>query len=363
MISYLVKCAPGSVEIPVGSNTPVYPGVRDLAKTGEYNDGQPWEVWFMYSADVDQNGDPAFEVKPGDTILGGWWRYRNNQIAVPEHPDLFEYVRPIGNVINEATSTFDGTSDFAYYANGMGAPARWWGSTNPAPDDNQTRHVECFRYITDWAGQSYHRVRFVLEAPFDKDNAPNALAILIYTDPERQSYFYTPGAFIWEPDLEYWYCDTTIGQSPTAGPEPVYYCVALGSAPLNGGGTVPPEYNQPRDETDFSDARPVGEPEHVSFNWDQNLSGAQSGLALQDAVAHFQTRMGWLAFQVVQTTAELIIDTVDWPPGQVITLPDEPVINGSYVMAPPPWMDAGQLDRLIHAIEAAAGREVINAAP
>jgi len=129
MISYLVKCAPGSVNTDPEREEPAYPGVTFLAKTGEYNDGQDWEVWFMYQ-------EPGFTPKPGDTILGGWDRDNDNVKVVDEHPDLFEYVRPIGNLLNQSTSTFDGTPDFALYPNGMGAPARWWGTTNPAPDDN-----------------------------------------------------------------------------------------------------------------------------------------------------------------------------------------------------------------------------------
>jgi len=235
--NYLVKVVPGSIA-PDPDGVISYPDARDIAYTGMYNDGSDWEVWHMYSDKSDDDGNPDFAAQPGDTLLGGWERYNDNRQVIPNHPDLLEYIQ-IGNTLNEETSTFDGTPGFALYTAGLGAPARWWGTTNPAPEDNQTRHVVCRRFVTDWAGQDYYRVRFVLQEPFDKDNTPDALAILIYTDQERQNYYYTPGGFIWDDEAEEWYCETTIGQSPTSGPEPVHYCVALGSAPLEGGGSVP----------------------------------------------------------------------------------------------------------------------------
>jgi hypothetical protein len=323
-----------------------YPDVQNLAYSQNYDDGSVWEVWFMYS-DV-----PGFQPKAGDEFLGGWERENDNQELIPPSPDLFEYVRPIGNELDAVTNTFDGTPDFPIYFNGLGAPNRFWGSVNHAPDDNQDRHVDCYRYETDWAGQLYQRVRFVLKPPFDKDNAPNALAILIYTDPERQSYFYTPGAFIWEPDEEYWYADTTIGQSPTGTPEPVYYCVALGSAPLNGGGTVPPFYNEPR-----TDADPVsGEPEHVSHNWDENLHGPG-----RMTVNPMRTRLGWRGKTSFEVGQNLAINNVGWQ--HPIIFPTHALIKGNYTFIPPGWMTQQQKDDARDSIEKASGRRNINAGP
>jgi hypothetical protein len=212
---------------------------------------------------------PSFSAQPGDSILGAW--DISTGVAIPDYPfdqALYDDVQPIGNEINTVTGTFDGPPNFTQHHAYLGNGVRYWGTVNQYPDDNQARRVVCTRFITEFATQFYHRVRFVLSAPFDKDNAPNALAILIYTDPERQNYFYTPGAFIWDDVAEEWYSETTIGQSPIGQDEPVYYAVALGSAPLNGGGTVP-----------------VGEG-HESWNWEENLSSPATVLHNGLVVTH-----------------------------------------------------------------------------
>ena len=251
MIStFIMKIVPGSIT-PVldddgnPTNSYAYPGASSITYDMTYNDGADWEVWIM-------NADDEFEAQPGDTILGGWGADDGvNLPAYPIHPDLFTYVQPIGNTLNATTGTFDGTAEFPVHKYYLGHEPRWWGVDNQAPDLNQTRHVVCTRFESEFSGQIYHRVRFTLKEPFDKNNAPNALAILVYTDPERLNYYYTPGAFIW--DGAEWSCETPLGQSSIGVEAPVYYCVGLGSAPLNGGGTVP-----------------VGSG-HESYNWSENL--------------------------------------------------------------------------------------------
>jgi hypothetical protein len=329
-----------------------YPDVENLAYSENYDDGSLWEVWLMYSA------DPGFQPKAGDDFLGGWQRENENREEIPPNSDLFEYVRPIGNILNETTSTFDGTEEFPIYFNGLGAPHRYWGSVNQAPDENQDRHVDCYRYVTNWSGQDYYRVRFVLREPFDKDNPPNALAILIYTDPERQNYFYTPGAFIWEPDGEYWYADTTIGQSPTSGPEPVYYCVALGSAPLNGGGTVLPFANEDRTDANIV----TGNPEHISNNWAENL-GLQDlhrDRPTEELIPHFRRRIGWREHTSFTIASLIVLNRVGWL--YPLVFPQDTMIDGNYVLVKPPWMNFDVYNELIDAIEQARGEETINAA-
>jgi len=247
MISHLLKSPTGTIQKIPDSNSYTYPSARTVTRVDEYD---TWDVFFMYS-------DSLITPEPGDGILGAWDRDDNNSTVVTPDPELFTDVVPMGNTFNPGNGTYDGTDDgVPAYTNGAGAPDRSWGTVNEAPDDNQVRHIIATRFITEFGGQDYHRVRFTLQPPFDKDNPPNALAIFIYTAPGRvwpTDYFYTPGAFQWDAQAQEWYANTGLGQSPTSGPEEVYYSVGLGSLPLNGGGTVP-----------FGEG-------HESYNWEDNI--------------------------------------------------------------------------------------------
>jgi hypothetical protein len=311
-----------------------------------YDDGDPWDVWLMMAE------SPTFAAQPGDSILGAWDILTG--VAIPDYPfdqALYDDVQPIGNEINAVTGTFDGPPNFTQHHVYLGNGVRYWGTVNQYPDDNQARHVVCTRFITEFATQFYHRVRFVLSAPFDKDNAPNALAILIYTDPERQNYFYTPGAFILDdtdPENTFWYADTTIGQSPIGHDEPVYYAVALGSAPLNGGGTVPVDEG------------------HESWNWENNIIGAEAVAAygLPFVLSAFITRMGWFGYATIINATDLEITHPDYPMNKKFITPDVDAFTRSYpVLTKPSWMSVSEFDALVVAINKASGREVINAAP
>ncbi len=336
--SYLVRAVPGSVQPIPDSNAFAYPDARDITQV----DG---DVWMMYSDKVDEEGEPDFAAKAGDVLLGGWDRYDDNRQIMPSHPDLHNDVLPIGNALNEAASTFDGTPAFALYANGMGAPRRFWGAENEAPDDNQDRYIVATRFVTDFGGQDYFRVRFTLQAPFDKDNTPDALAIFVYTDIERQNYFYTPGAFLFDEATEQWFTETPIGQSPTGGPAPVYYAVALGALPLNGGGTVPAESG------------------HESHNWDQNLSPSVTalGIGVTDLFNHESIRMGWLGYTMTVIGTTVTIDNASYPPGQIFEISLLDAVNGNVSVPKPPWMSASEYADVIIAIKKAAGILVINA--
>jgi hypothetical protein len=269
--SFIVKAAPGSVtpiyaEDDQGNPTTKivgysYPDALAVTRDMQYNDGADWDVWLMIANDSE---DEPFTAQSGDTILAGWEPFTGEVLAWhPIHPDLFDYVQPIGNELNEDTGAHDGTAYFPVHSGYFGHAKRFWGTVNPYPDANQARHVTAFRFQTEWAGQTYYQVGFRLSEPFDKDNPPNALAILLFTQPERNypgDYWYTPGAFVWtlidaETDTYAWHCETPLGQSPTTGPADTHYCVALGSSPLPGGTTLAAD-----------------EDEKTSYHWDQDLT-------------------------------------------------------------------------------------------
>jgi len=428
MLNFLVKTPPGTVEqqevegVPTGGY--LYPNANDVHFSQEYSDGTDWEVWLMNANDSEE---APFTPKVGDTILAGWdWDTGEVVSWHPIHADLQDYIEPIGNELNEVTSTFDGTVSFPTYLHFLGHATRFWGTTNQYPDNNQARRIYVERFETDWAGQLYQRVRFILGKPFDKDNTPNALAILIYTDPERQNYYYTPGAFILDttdPDNTFWYAETTIGQSPVAVPEDVHYCVALGSAPLNGGGTIPRDFGKRiEDETpppvgnslgnynaEF-DSPPLPDPatlqeddyyvvsvagtviptwptisgttlvendvlrvtggqydredypaEVLVTYWDleHHSFNWEENLKLESELA-FITRMGWQGYTVASIGTIFLINYLGWPFPLIRN--DGPSLNG-VEGAKPFWMPQNDWDGFVIAIHKAAGLESTNANP
>jgi len=86
-------------------------------------------------------------------------------------------------------------------------------------------------------------------------------------------------------------------------------------------------------------------------------------MSIDDAVAHFQTRMGWLQYQAVQAGGYMIFDNTEWPPGQTVAIPSDPVIAGTWAAVKPAWMTEEKWNAFVEAIEKAAGRQTMNAAP
>ena len=326
-LSFIVKCAIGSVTEHSTNGNPVYSylNAETVSKDVNYNDGvDDWEAWLMIARDT-------FAPKSGDTVLASWNPVTGEIMQqFPIHQDLFDYVQPVGNAVNEETGTIDGTLNFPLHHNYLGLANRFYGSINPYPDDNQSRRISAFRFETNWAGQFYKRVRFVLTEPFDKNNVPNALAILIYTDPERLNYFYTPGGFIWDAVEQYWYADTTIGQSPTGLAEPVYFNVALGASPLNGGGAIP---------VDWPDVLT-----HHSFNWDKNLPPR--------TVSEFIARLETFGYDVIENGSSLTVNHDLW--SMSIDIDSTMAISGEVDVAKPVWLLQSRWNSFVSAVNQTA---------